>query len=465
MAVDYDLVVIGNSPEGRYAAAQAAQFHARVALVEQSILAPHHSYSQAIYSHTLATHIHHCLYPESFPHQWAQEVISHLQEQCSPTVLASLGVDVITGVGEFCRLPQQALVVNQRRLRSRAYLLATSSHFTPPNLPEIEQVGYLTLEDVAQKLETQSLPNKLVIVGSTPLAIELAQSLRCLSKEITLVVENQPILPTEDTEVAFLIQACLEAQGIVLITNSGVTQVKKINHTKWLQVGNRALETEEIIWIGNKQPNVAGLNLEGVGVKWVQNGVAVNSKLQTTNPQIYACGDLTGGYQFTHIAQHEANLALKNALFWPIFTVNYQSIPWVIFSQPNLARVGMTESQARHRYGNDVIVVRKYVKNLPSALLQGQTTGLCKLIVRRNGAILGAHMVSQNAGEVISAIAVAMKQKIKLGQLADVIFATPTWSEMIKQIAQDWRKQRWQRHKNLRNCLENWFDWQRDWTN
>lgn len=489
MAVEYDLVIIGNSPEGRYAALKAAQLNARVALVDQSLSEVEQNYSLSIYSRILAYQAdsakitaNNSFNPRFPAHKSMQEVINTLQARHSPQKLASLGIDFISGKGEFCRLPNQAFLVNNRRLRSRSYLLATGNHITVPNISGLQEVGYLTpadlcqryiLEEISKRKEKESsfgnsnpeiLPNNLVIIGSTPLAIELAQSLASLGIEITLIVEEKKLLPAEDSEIAMLIQAQLEAEGINLLTHTQVSQVKKFEDKKWLQVGDLALETDEIIFVCEGQPNIKDLNLEGVGVKVGKQGIVANEKLQTTNPKIYICGTLQGGYNFPHIALYEANLALKNGLFFPVHKVNYLPIPWVIFTQPNLAKVGMSEASARSRYGEEVIVIKQNFHTVTQALIEGETTGLLKLILRRNGEILGAYIVSAQAGELINIIALAINHKIKLEQLANYPCALPTWSEIIHQAALEWQNQRFRANKTWANWLETWFDWQRDWS-
>ena len=489
MAVEYDLVIIGNSPEGRYAALKAAQLNARVALVDQSLSEAEQNYSLSIYSRILfhqgnlakitANH----LFNTSFPtHKWMQEVLHTIQASSSPQKLASLGVDFISGKGEFCRLPKQAFLVNNRRLRSRSYLLATGNRINVPNIPGLQEVGYLTPADLWQKnrlgeirniKETKSsfhnsnldiLPSNLVLIGSNPLAVELAQSLARLGKEITLIVEDKKLIPAEDDEIAMLIQAQLEAEGINLLTHSQVSQVKQFEDKKWLQVGDIALETDEIIFVGEGQPNITDLNLEGVGVKVGKQGIFANEKLQTTNSKIYVCGALQGGYNFPHLALYEANIVLKNALFFPIHKVNYLPIPWVIFTQPNLAKVGMSEASARNRYGEEIVVIKQNFHTVTQALIEGKTTGLLKLILRPNGEILGAYIFSAQAGELINTIALAINHKIKLGQLAHYLCALPTRSEIIHQAALEWENQRFRANKTWANWLETWFDWQRDWS-
>ena len=175
--------------------------------------------------------------------------------------------------------------------------------------------------------------------------------------QVTLVTRQPRILPQEDLELVLLFQAQLEAEGIKIYSNSTVSQIKTIDGQKWLQAGDRALTADLIILADCRQPNVAGLNLAGVNVKCDRHKVHVNKKLQTSNPNIYACGDLIGGYSLLNIARYEANLILKNTLFFPWYKANYSTLPWTIATQPGFARVGLSLELAQQQYGKDLYVV------------------------------------------------------------------------------------------------------------
>jgi pyruvate/2-oxoglutarate dehydrogenase complex dihydrolipoamide dehydrogenase (E3) component len=484
MTVEYDLVVIGDSPEGIDAAATAATLGARVALVKQGYSDLNNA--EAIFVRTLSqiANLYDLvvsdrfeLYSTSIAKEifanstnglkqasiWTEAIASNLKSQNSRASLAALGVDIIGDRGEFCRLPQLAFITKNRKLRSRAYLIATGSSAFVRSIDGSELVNYLTIADLWKQKRFTSLPNDIVIVGGDAVAIELAQSLRRMGKKISLLLEDKRLLPKEDPEASFLIHSHLEAQGVIVFTDSSVTQLKMLAGRKWIQAGDRAIETDEIILVGNRQPNIKNLNLEGVGVEFNKQRVLVNKKLQTTNPKIYACGDAIGGYSFTHIARYEVNIALKNILFLPFFSIDYSCIPWVISSQPNLARVGMTEVQAKRRYGKDVYVARKYFKNNAKALITGETTGLCKFLVRADGKILGAHIVGDDAEELISAIALAMTNKIKLQNFLTIDFpnASLSYSEILQQTAIDFHQQKFNNNKTIQNLLETWFRWRK----
>ncbi|MEB3179551.1 MAG: NAD(P)/FAD-dependent oxidoreductase, partial [Nostocaceae cyanobacterium] len=396
MSVDYDIVVIGGTPAGRYAALSAAELHATVALVEPTPpygFIYHHALSQIA---QLAVQLNdatplgiHAFCTDSQEQcqislEWeaasslAQALVSNLEEQHSLAILATQGVDVIIGSGEFQSSPHLAFAVNNRKLLARTYLIATGSYPAIPDIEGLSATGYLTLLDIWQRLGKCQIPRNLIILGGTPESIQLAQTLSRFSCNVTLVVEKPQILPQVDPEITQLLQAQLEVEGVRVLTNMAVTQVMRIQDKKWLQVGDKAIETDEIIVATGQQANIASLNLPAVGVKWKDNRLVVNRKLQTTNHRIYACGEVMGGYPFANLANYEAKIALKNALFLPISAVNYASVPWGIFSDPMLAQVGFTETQAKRRYAaNEIIVLRQYYKTVAAAQLPDKITGIC----------------------------------------------------------------------------------------
>ena len=490
MAVDYDVVIIGGSPAGRYAAVAAKQLRATVALVEppkeQEITSARSPLLDQLAPHALTQlgrtqqlndaaqfgiHSSHADAVPSYGNsvlwaamQWAKTLVSNLEDQNSPTVLASLGVDVIVDNGQFHSVPHLAFAVDGRRLRARAYVIATGSRPAIPDIEGLQTTGYLTATDIWQPLTSQKPPTSWVILGGDPSGIQFAQALTRLGLKVTLVVRRSHILAKEDPEVAQLLQATLEAEGVRVLTETPVTQVKRIDDKKWVQAGKEAIETDEILLCAGQQPNVEALNLEAVGVKSNRRRLLLNEKLQTTNPRIYACGDVIGGYQFANIANYEAKIALKNALFFPVFKVDYRSIPWAIFSAPQLARVGLTEAQAKRRYGNDVLVVRQYFKTVAAAQLSGETTGVCKLIVLGNGEILGASVVGPQAGELINVIALAINQRLKMGAIATLAPVYPSMSEILDQLAAAWTKASLNSNTSLQNFLEGFFNFRRSWS-
>lgn len=521
MAVDYDLVVIGSSWEGIYAAKKAVQLQARVALVTQCDAQSNTNYlpndiliNQSLreagclnyylennlfapkLTTTSATQSPHISLGEAG--NWSQGVSSVMQAHNSLSSLAALGVDIIPGQGEFYRLPKLGFVVANKQLRSRSFLLATGSNYVAEStgspyaaqLTSVNLSGYLTPQDLAPE-NLAELPHRLIIVGSGATAIELAQTLVRFNKDITLLIPQTRmselsrivcrLLPLEDLDVAMLIQAQLEAEGIKILTNLEAIQIKTIKGQKWLQAGDRALSADEIIVTADRRPNIAGLNLKGVNVRSDFERVWVNDKLQTTNPRIYACGDLshpcTGLSEESSnniaVTQYHVNLILKNALFMPYFKKNHQHyncLPNVVLTQPNIARIGLGEDLARLYYVHNFYVVKQYFHNLAQAQISDRTTGMCKLLVRENGTILGCSLVADNAGELITVVAMMMKYKIKLDSnpmrgltSCSIPAIYPSMTEILQQASESFYQQKLQRNPKLIKRLRTWFSLRKAW--
>ena len=471
MAVDYDLVIIGSSWEGIYAAKNAVMLQARVALVTQCDLPNDTLINCSVgevgrLNYRLAEDPFATASPVDLPSfsfnqaiDWAEEVNEVVQNNNSLSSLAALGVDVIVGSGEFCRLPQLAFNVGKRKLRSRNFLLATGANFKPDL--NIDPQDYLTPRQLSDR--ARDLKQQIIVIGGDPTGVELAQAVARFDKQVTLVVRQPRILPQEDLDLAILIQAQLEAEGIKIYTDCPVTQIKTINGQKWLQAGDRALPTDEVIFVDCRQPNVEGLNLEGVGVKGDRQRILVNQKLQTTNPNIYACGDLIGGYALPNVTRYEVNLILKNTLFFPWYKTNYHTLPWAMFTQPNLARVGLTQHQAKEQYGDDIYIVKQYFRDVTQAQILERTSGVCKLIVRENGEILGCGIVGDRAAELIATVAIMIQHKIKLDRnpmrgLTSLSIPTvyPSMAEILEHCSQNFYHQKL-RNPKLLNRLRSWF--------
>ncbi|WP_414564059.1 MULTISPECIES: dihydrolipoyl dehydrogenase family protein [unclassified Anabaena] len=489
MTIDYDIVIIGGSLAGRYAALAATQQRATVALVESQVdygFIQHQAMSEiGKISHRLSDiagfGIHNTHGDTSEPCQtsvawpetmlYTKGVVSNIQEQNSLANLAALGVDVILGKGQFQSMATPprlsshlTFTVNERLLTGRTYLLASGSRPAIPDIDGLQTTGYLTLSNVWQTFQKPTLPKNWVIIGGIPQSIEVAQTLARFGCNVTLVVKYSSILPCADPEVAQLLQAQLEVDGVHVLTQKPVTQVKLIENKKWIQAGDKAIETDELLVATGQQPNIESLNLAAVGVKWRRRRLVVNDKLQTTNRRIYACGDVIGGYDFTNVAHHEARIAVKNALFFPRFLVNYRCLPWALFSDPMLAEVGLTETQAKHRFRpNEILILQQYYKSVAAAQLRDETTGICKLIVLRNGEILGASILGAEAPELINLIALAMAQKISVKHLANLSAVYPSFSEILENTAREWDQQKLNSNTGLQDFLEGFFQFRRNW--
>ena len=489
--LDYDLVIIGGTPAGRYAALTATNFPARVALVEplgnsqdlpagekesielglrySQILSEAARFSQQIRRQQFGVGWEAANSEKPIELRfdgvlkWAEGVVANLSEIDALGVLAARGVDVIFGDGEFVRKPALAFVVGDRKLRSLSYLLACPTLPAIPNIEGLSAAGFFTSETVAQLAKRPQLPQTLAVIGGDPSGVEAAQTLTRLGVAVTLAVKGSQILAKEDPEAAGLVQAAMEAEGVRVLTGTEVTQARVIDGKKWIQAGPRAIEAEEIFLAAGRRHNFGSFNLEAAGVKFSDRRLILNDKLQTTNSRIYAIGDVAGGYSFPHIANCEAAVAVKNALFLSVFPIDYRGIPWAIFSDPQLARVGLTEAQARRRFGDDLIVCREYFKHIERAQMCGETTGFCKIVGRRNGEILGASIVGPQAAELIHPIAFAVRQGMKVEAIAELPYIWSSFSAISGQTAAAFELQRRRRNTFMQNLSENLFHWRRYW--
>ncbi|MEA5578060.1 NAD(P)/FAD-dependent oxidoreductase [Anabaena sp. UHCC 0451] len=503
MKIDYDIVIIGGSIAGYQAALTASQLQAKVALVQPQVnyeLNYHYPLSELgkrsqqcfdlanlgiitqkgntapdIYldkqinntavpkKPEIPIHQSICTYSYKQAMLSAQGIAANFNQINSVANLAAQGVDVIIGSGKFHTQPL-SFAVNDRILSSRTYLLASGSCPQIPNIEGLKTTGYVTLTNIWQSLEKSNLPKNWVILGGLPQSVEIAQTLARLGCSINLIVNHPSVFSHLDPEIAQLLIAELEADGVRVFNQTIVTQVRQIEDKKWVQVGDKAIETDEILVANGQQPNIESLNLADVGVKWHPRRLIVNEKLQTTNQRIYACSDVIGGYDIANIANYEAKIAVKNALFLPRLAVNYACIPWVISSQPMVAQVGLTEPQAKRRYGkNQVLVLKQYFKSIIAAQIKGEITGICKLIVLENGQILGCSILGAEAGELINLIAFAMSQNIKIENLENLAVAYPSFSEILAQTARGWSQQKLNKNHILQEFLQSFFHFRRDW--
>ncbi|MBR8831200.1 MAG: Mercuric reductase [Chroococcopsis gigantea SAG 12.99] len=449
MAYDYDLVIIGHTFPGIYAALEALRFKSRVALIQQ----PYRGSAAANTAISAMTYRgidelddrSHRFAPDNNPvgreqrgESWAKNVYNAIDPCQYLPFLASHGIDIIEGAGEFAPLPRLSFIIGKRQITAKSFLIATDSGPTiPPDLG-LESIGYTTAEDVWLHGNLEYLPRNLTIVGRSAIALQLSQTLTRCGKDITLIVETPDFLPDEDRDIARLFLARLEAEGIEVIIGNRVTQIKLIDGKKWLQVGNQVIESAEVIFASRHQRNLQGLNLKGVRVKHNSRGILLNNYLQTTNPDIYACGSLLGGSPNLDLAVHEARRVVNNLLSGSKKKLDYRSIPYTLGVNPGIARIGLTEAKARLDYEDEVRVLKSSFKAIVKSHLFDNTTGFCKLILSRRGEIIGAHLIGPEVEELISTIALAMKHKIKAQDLAQVAYPFTGLSEIIGQTASLW---------------------------
>jgi dihydrolipoamide dehydrogenase len=472
MAVEYDVVIIGGGSAGLVVASAAAQLKAKVALVERDRLGGDCLWYGCVPSKSLihASRIAYevknaarfgiyCQAPEiefAKANGHVQNVIATIQPHDSPERFQKLGVDVIFGSGAF--VDRQTFEVDGRCLKARAFVISTGSRPAIPPIPGLVEAGYLTNEQV---FSLQQCPDTLAVIGGGPIGCELGQAFSRLGSEVTIIASRDRLLSKEDPEAALVVQKQFESEGIRILTQTKVEKIEFVNSKKYLWAENQKIAVDEILVAAGRQPNIESLNLEAAGVEIGKEGIQVNAKLQTTNPRIYACGDVIGGYQFTHVAGYQASVVLRNALFFPLTKVNYRVTPWATFTDPELARVGLTEKQAREKHGDDVYVLKQDFAEVDRAQAEAATAGFAKIITRGNGEILGAHLVGASAGELIHEVVLAMSQKLKVSALSSIIHVYPTLAEVNSKAALQLTKQKYAKNHTLQTLLERFFSFRR----
>ncbi|MBU7584524.1 MAG: mercuric reductase [Nostoc sp. TH1S01] len=356
----------------------------------------------------------------------------------------NLGVDVFLGNGRFAT--NNTVEVGGQILRFKKAVIATGARAVHPAIPGIENVGYLTNETVFSLIQR---PDKLAVIGGGPIGCELAQTFRRLGCEVTLLHRGSHLLNKEDADAAEIVQNVLIQEGIRVVLNCQLEEVVAVTEGKRLYFSTNgyrdSVTVDEILVGAGRAPNVEGLNLEGVGVEYdTRQGVKVNDYLQTTNPKIYAAGDICMNWKFTHAADAAARIVIKNTLFSPFglgrSKLSSLIMPWVTYTSPEIAHVGMYEHEAQ-KQGIDVATIKIPFSTVDRAIADGEEAGFLKILHKKGSdQILGATIVASHAGEMISEVTTAIVNKIGLSKLSSVIHPYPTQAEAIKKAADAYRR-------------------------
>ncbi|MEO6864822.1 MAG: mercuric reductase [Gemmatimonadaceae bacterium] len=469
-ATHYDMIVIGGGTAGLVTSAGSAGIGARVALIEQSRLGGECLWNGCVPSKAMiacARIAHEARNAARFgvaAHdvevnfsgvtRWVREAQERIAPHDSPDRFRSLGVDVIDGAARF--VGERTLTVNGDTLTAKRITIATGSKPAIPSIEGLDKVPYLTNETIFS-LEQQ--PHTLLILGGGPIGLELAQAFARLGTSVQIIEAAAQILPREDRELADMLGACLIADGVTLLLGTKATRVASANGRIQLDAitsDGRAvtLEGDALLVATGRAPNVATLDLEKAGIEANKHGIVVDHTLKTTASDVWAAGDCVGPLRFTHVADYQARLVVRNAFFPFAGKANYDAVPWVTYTAPELAHVGLTENEAREKYGDSVRVWRRKFSDVDRAVTDGHTDGMVKLITTSRGKILGGHILGYGAGNMIGEITIAMRNGLSAAKLANTIHPYPTYPEAIKQAADDFQKSRF---TGLVKTIARWF--------
>ncbi len=453
MAVEYNLVVVGAMAAAQAAAIAAAQTYARVAWATETAPGCDPLLLLRESCRLIAQRLDK---PSPQGLKIAAELlVSALPYSVSPATAQAEGVNYIEGSISF---ESAGLMVSGQEVRSRAYLLAIEPEYSLPPIPGILHPKVWTIAQLHQVLQSsaQPWPQTLGILGAGPQAVELSQSIQQIGISVVLLTGGGSLLPQEDEEAAFLVQSYLEGKGIAIYTQAPLLTVQASSDGLILEVGDCKVAVDALV-SATESPGLLPDSLAALNLRQTAHGIWVNRSLQTSNPSIYACGALLGGYHIPNVGRYEALLAVQNALFKKQNPLQYHQIPYAILSDPPLARVGLSERQAL-QYDPQTQIIQQICQTSARAVLAQSPAGLCKVLAQPDGTILGAHIVGVDAPEIIHLFAFAIQGGVRLQDLAKGGYASPTVAQVVQAVSETW--QRMQSQKD-RDHHERWFYRQR----
>jgi pyruvate/2-oxoglutarate dehydrogenase complex dihydrolipoamide dehydrogenase (E3) component len=424
-----DVVIIGGGPGGLVIASVAGQLGLRVTLIEKSEhLGGDCLHSGCVPSKTLINTARLAYrmrqaaqfgLPACDPEidinrvlDRVDSVIAHIQQHDDPERFRRYGCDVRFGAARF--LNPHEVTVNEEIIRAKRFVIATGSQPLVPPIPGIAEIGYDTNETIFRRRE---LPPRLAVIGGGPVGLELAQAFARLGSRVTIVEAADRVLPVADHEVSAVHLSCQ------------VANARRDGDSRQLFLTNDAsVECERILVAAGRRPAIFGLGLDEAGVEHNARAVVVDARLRTSQPHIFAIGDVCGPHQFTHMAEYQAGIVLASLLFRVPRKVDYRVIPSVTYTDPEAAQVGLTEQQAQAQ-GLRYEVARFPINEIDRAITDGVAEGFLKILIAR-GRLAGASLVGAHAGELIHELALAMQVKAKAGDISRLIHAYPTLSQI-----------------------------------
>ena len=445
MENNYDLVIIGAGSGGLTAAGFAAQLDAKVALVEKHRIGGDCTWTGCVPSkallkvakvaHEVRSAAHYGI-GASQPfadmgrvRDYVRAAIQHVYQFESPHELQREGIDVIVGGARF--LDANTIAVGERTIRAKTFLVTTGARPALPPIAGLNSVPFLTYEQI---FDNDRLPETMLVVGGGPIGMEMAQAYQRLGSQVTVIAEH--LLPKEEPEVREVMQRVFEREGIRFLWGRAAS-AHRDGESIVVGTGKQEARCDLLLVASGRKPSVDDLDLGKAGVAYSAEGIPVDDQLRTNIKNIYAAGDVTGGYQFTHFAGWQAFQAVRNALLPGSSSGFTDLVPWTTFTDPEVAHVGLTETQAREKFGDGVKICRWEMNRTDRAICENDTDGFIKLVAKKDGAILGATIVAGRAGETITEFIIAIKKGMKLMDLAGAIHAYPTYSTAAQQMAAD----------------------------
>ena len=480
----YNIVVIGAGTAGLITAVIAASLGAKVALIEKhlmggdclnvgcvpskGVIRAARAWADLRKTEEFGIHI-----PPGVRYDFGaamarmRKLRARISHNDSAQRYSKLGVDIYIGSGWFTGRDsiQVEGPAGNRTLSFVKAAICTGARASAPPIAGLQEAGYLTNETV---FSLTKLPLRLGVIGAGPIGCELAQSFARFGSQVNLIEAQHGIMPNEDRDAAQIVEQQMAKEGVHLLCCGKDLKVSKVEGGKRLTVDSHGqqydVEVDEILVGVGRTPNVEGLGLEAIGVEFDKNGVKVNARLQTSNPRIFAAGDVCSRYKFTHAADAMAQIVIQNALFPHPFGLGYASVdslimPWCTFTEPEIAHVGMYEKDAKEK-GLEVETYTFKLDEVDRAILDGEDEGFARVHIQKGSdKILGATIVAAHAGEMISEFSVLMKAGLGAKTIAGTIHPYPTQAEVNKKVVNLWRKAHFT--QATRDWLIKLFAWMR----
>ena len=440
----YDVVVIGGGAGGLVVASVAAQLDLNVALVEKNNqLGGDCLHYGCVPSKALlrAAHVAHTVSSAGIygiqagkastdigrVNSYINDAVATIQQHDSHDRFRDIGCDIHTGTASF--MDQHWVRVNDVVLRAKRFVIATGSSAWIPDIDGIRSVSYLTNEDM---FSLDELPEHLLVLGAGPVGVEMAQAYGRLGSRVTLIECAEHILPRFDHDVSRILKEQLLQDGVNTVHGVVERVLQEQNARTVVMKDGREFSGDQLLVAVGRKPVVKSLGLDKAGIDFSENGIKVNSRMQTSRRHIYACGDVTGMMPFTHVAEQQAGVVIANAIFRIPKRMDYRVVPAVVYTQPECAQVGLTPGDAEQ--DTSATVIKFDMRQLDRAVADNTTRGFIKLIVKK-GRIAGAHVIGHHAGEVIHELALAIQEKMKLAKITALVHAYPSYSQLNRRAA------------------------------
>lgn len=449
---DFDIGVIGGGAAGLTVASGSAQLGARTLLIEkEKVLGGDCLHYGCVPSKTLirSAQVYHLMknsqrfglptvevppidYQELVKR--IRSVISHIQKHDSEERFCSLGVRVEFGAPAF--LSEHTVKMGNREFSAKSWVIATGSSPAIPPFNGLADTPFLTNKEI---FYLDHLPESITVLGAGPIAIEMAQAFNRLGSKVNVIQRSGQILSREDKDLADQVMSVLAEEGVTFHLNSNVVHIKKSGKMKEVNIkagdgNNISIRSEEILVAMGRSPNIQGLDLENAGISFDKKGIHVDNRLRTTRKNMYAAGDITGSYQFTHAAGYEGGIVISNAIFHLPRKTDYVFLPWCTYSDPELASIGMNEKAAEKQDVKYSVWTEEFIDN-DRSLAEEERVGKIKMLMDEKEKPIGVQILGPHAGEILSEWVAVLNGKVRMSSLASAVHPYPTLGEINKRVA------------------------------